>query len=299
MSFLGNLTSAAFEFRKLVYLIIAALLVYGAISYFTLPAREDPEITIREATVTTRFPGLAPDRVELLITKKLEEAIRTIPQVEEIRSTSTTGVSIIHIDIMDRYFALEDIWTDLRAKVQEAQRNLPDGTGTPKIDDDRGDVSMITLALTADGFDMGQMYDAAKHIRDVLYGVNGTKRIDLLGVQEEQVFLEVSNARLSQMGISPFELTSALQQQNIIRPGGGVNVGVKEIILEPTGNYRSVADIGETLITLPNNADVIPLKDIVTIRRDYADPPVRPSYFNGKPAIVFAISMLSGHNVLE
>ncbi|WP_425403894.1 efflux RND transporter permease subunit [Hwanghaeella sp.] len=294
-----NLTALAFEHKKLVCLVIAILLIYGAFSYFTLPAREDPEITIREATVTTRFPGMAPDRVELLITKKLEEAIRTIPQVEEIRSTSMTGVSIIHVEIMDRYFALEDIWTDLRAKVTDARGNLPEGTGAPRIDDDRGDVSMITLALTSDGFDMGLMYDVAKHVRDTLYLVEGTKRIDLFGVQEERVFLEVSNARLAQLGISPFELISALQQQNIIHPGGDINVGAKEIILEPTGNYRSVEDIGETLITLQNNADVIPLKDIVSLRRDFADPPERPSYFNGEQAIVFAISMLSGQNVLE
>ena len=294
-----NLTAAAFENKKLVCLVIAILLIYGAVSYFTLPAREDPEITIREATVTTRFPGMAPDRVELLITKKLEEAIRTIPQVEEIRSTSMTGVSIIHVEIMDRYFALEDIWSDLRSKVTDARGKLPEGTGAPQIDDDRGDVSIITLALKADGFDMGQMYDVAKHVRDTLYLVGGTKRIDLLGVQAERVFLEVSNARLAQLGISPFELISALQQQNIIRPGGNVNVGSKEIILEPTGNYQSVEDIGETLITLPNNADVIPLKDIVAIRRDFADPPERPSYFNGEQAIMFAISMLSGQNVLE
>ncbi|RVU38446.1 efflux RND transporter permease subunit [Hwanghaeella grinnelliae] len=294
-----NLTAAAFDHKKLVCLVIAILLIYGAFSYFTLPAREDPEITIRGATVTTRFPGMAPDRVELLITKKLEEAIRTIPQVEEIRSTSTTGLSIIHVEIMDRFFALEDIWSDLRAKVSDARGKLPDGAGAPQIDDDRGDVSIITLALLSDGFEMGQMYDVAKHVRDTLYLVNGTKRIDLLSVQYERVFLEVSNARLAQLGLSPFELISALRQQNIIRPGGNVNVGPEEIILEPTGNYQSVDDIGETLITLPNNSDVIPLKDIVSIRRDYADPPERPSYFNGEPAIMFAISMLSGQNVLE
>ncbi len=299
MSSRFNLTAAAFEHKKLVCLVIAILLLYGAVSYFTLPAREDPEITIREATVTTRFPGMAPDRVELLITKKLEEAIRTISQVEEIRSTSMTGVSIIHVEIMDRYVELEDIWSDLRAKVSDARGNLPEGAGTPQIDDDRGDVSMITLALTADGFDMGRMYDVAKHVRDTLYGIKGTKRIDLLGIQAERVFLEVSNARLAQLGISPFELVSALQQQNIIRPGGNVNVGPQEIILEPTGNYQSVDDIGETLITLPNNADVIPLKDIVSLRRDFVDPPERPSYFNGDQAIMFAISMVSGENVLE
>tara|TARA_A100000171_G_C2139703_1_gene153887 strand:+ start:3450 stop:6479 length:3030 start_codon:yes stop_codon:yes gene_type:complete len=280
-------------------MILAVLLVFGGVSYFTLPAREDPEITIREAIVTTSFPGLNPERVENLITKKLEREIRKIPEIKEIRSTSLTGESIIHVEIEDRYFDLDLIWQDLRNKITRIHPNLPEGTQPSFVNDEFGDVSVITLALTSDGFTIADMNDMAKHIRDTLYSVKGTKKIDVLGVQEERIFLEISNAKLARLVISPNELVSILQNQNIIRPGGSVDTGSKNFIIEPTGNFETLSDIEKTLISLPGSEEVIPLGDIVSLKKSYIDPPFQTAYYNGKPAIMFAISMLSGYNVLE
>ena len=294
-----NLTEWAFSYRKLVFMILGIFLIYGGISYVKLPAREDPEITIREAVVTTVYPGLNPHRVEDLITKKLEQEIRKIPQIKEIRSASLTGKSIIHVKIEDRYFDLDMIWKNLRNKVAQAQKSLPQGTQPSIVNDEFGDVSVVTLALTAEGFSMAKMNEMAKHIRDSLYSVEGTKKIDILGVQKERIYLEISNAKLSQLGIAPTKLMTILQNQNIIRPGGSVDTGSKSFIIEPTGNYEKLEDIGETLITLPKSTEVIPLADIVSIRRSYIDPPFRTAYYNGQPAIMFAISMLSGYDVLE
>ncbi len=294
-----NLTEIAFQYRKLFFLILAALLVYGFTSYFTLPAREDPQITIREALVITQYPGLSSERVENLITKRLERVIRNIPEVEEIRSTSSTGLSIIHVEILDRYSDLKPIWQNLRNKVNQTQPQLPVGTRPSQINDEFGDVSVITLALTAKDFGMKTMHDMAKHTRDVLYTVAGTKKIEILGVQDERIFLEISNAKISQLGIAPIELLNILQNQNIIQPGGTVDTGAVSFIVEPTGNFDTLKDIGNTLIAIPGTTDVIPLRDIVEIKRSYIDPPNQPSYFNGEPAIIFGISMLEGYNVLE
>lgn len=294
-----NLTQIAFEYRKLVFMLLTVFLLYGLVSYFTLPAREDPQITIREALVVTQYPGLNPERVEDLITKKLERSIRKIPEVEEIRSTSSTGLSVIHVEIQDRYSELKPIWQNLRNKVDEAYSTLPDGTHPSIINDEFGDVSMITLALSAPDYEMSLMHDMAKHIRDVLYSVEGTKKIEIMGVQHERIFMEISNAKLAQLGISPVALASILSTQNIIQPGGAVDTGARSFIIEPTGNFDSVDDIANTLITLPGTDDVIPLSDIVTISRGYIDPPDQPSYYNAEPAIMFAISMLDGYNVLE
>ncbi|WP_196138653.1 efflux RND transporter permease subunit [Aliikangiella sp. G2MR2-5] len=294
-----NLTQTAFHYRKLVFMLVGLLLVNGIVAYFTLPSQEDPTITIREATVNTHFPGMSPERVEKLITKTLEEEIRKIPEVEKIRSTSSTGQSLIHVEVYDRYFNLDAIWQNLRNKVAAAESQLPEGTHKPIVNDEFGDVSVITLALTADGFEMSQMFDISKHVRDTLYTVEGTKKVDILGVQDERIFLEVSNARLAQLGIPPKAIISALQTQNIVRPGGQVDTGKKAYVVEPTGNFDSVDDIGNTLIAIPGSQDVIPLKDIVEIRRDYVDPPQRLAYFNGKQSVIFAISMLPGYNVLE
>jgi len=294
-----NITQLAFTYRKSVFLIIAVLLINGLFAYFTLPAQEDPTITIREAIVSTSFPGMAPDRVEQLITKKLEEEIRKIPQVKEIKSSSATGISIIHVKIYDRYFNLDDIWQNLRNKVTAAHDKMPSGTRTPFVNDEFGDVSVVTLALTSDGFDLGEMYDIAQHIRDTLYGVEGTKKIEILGRQEERVFLEASNAKLAQLGISPQSLISELQKQNIVRSGGQINTGSISFIVEPSGNFNSLADIGETYISIPNTEDFIALKDVVSLRRDFIDPPDKTAYLNGQSAIFFAISMLPENNLLE
>lgn len=294
-----NITRLAFTYRKTVLMLLALLLINGALAYFTLPAQEDPSITIREAIVSTAYPGMSPERVEQLITRTLEEEIRKIPEVERLTSSSATGLSTIHVAIYDRYFNLDNIWQDLRNKVQQAQRKLPEGTYPSQVNDEFGDVSVITLALTADGFSMRQMYDVAKHIRDSLYAIEGTKKIDILGNQEERIFLEVSNARLAQLGISPKALIAALQNQNIISPGGRVDTGATSFIIEPSGNFNSVGEIADTYIGIPGTEDSIALKDIVSIQRGYIDPPDKLAYFNGQQAIFFAISMLPGYNILE
>ena len=298
-----NLTELAYKYQKLLFFIIAMFAIYGAYSYFTLPAQEDPSITIREAVVSTSYPGMSPERVELLITKKLEENIRKIPEIKEITSVSSTGSSVIHVKIQDKYFDIKNIWQNLRNKVNDVQKDLPDGTRPSIVNDEFGDVAVITLALTADGFTMRDMYDMSKHIRDHLYGVRGTKKIDVVGVQRERIYLEINTAKLEKLGINPKDISNTLRQQNIIHPGGEIDAGARSFVVEPTGNYLSVGDIGDTLIKIPASRglkeSVIPLKDIVNISRDYIDPPYQPSYFNGKPAVVFAISMLEGFNVLE
>ncbi|NQZ89405.1 MAG: efflux RND transporter permease subunit [Colwellia sp.] len=294
-----NLTQIAFTYRKSILMVLALLLINGVFAYLTLPAQENPTITIRQAIITTSYPGMAPERVEQLITRAIEKEIRKIPEVEKLTSTSMTGQSVIHVEIYDRYFNLDNIWQDLRNKVKQAQVNLPEGTRTPFVNDSFGDVSVITLALTADGFNLGEMYDISKHIRDNLYTVSGTKKVDIIGVQAERIYLEVKTAKLAQLGISPQSIISELQNQNIISPGGEIDTGLRSIVVEPTGNFSSLDEIGNTHITITGTDDTIALKDIVSLRRGYIDPPDKPAYFNGKPAIVFAVSMLEKYNLLE
>ena len=164
---------------------------------------------------------------------------------------------------------------------------MPSGTQSPYVNDEFGDVSVVTLALTADGFSMGDMYDIAQHIRDSLYGVEGTKKIEILGQRAERIFLDASNAKLAQLGISPQALVRALQNQNIVRSGGQIDTGALSFIVEPSGNFTSVDDIANTYINIPNSEDFIALKDVVTIRRDFIDPPKKLAYFQRKASNIF------------
>jgi multidrug efflux pump subunit AcrB len=293
-----NLTQLAFNYRKSILMILALLLINGAFAYFSLPAQEDPTITIRKAIVTTSYPGMSPLRVEQLITRVIEKEIRQIPEVEKLTSTSVTGQSVIHVEIYDRYFNLDDIWQDLRNKVAQAQSHLPDGSKPSFVNDSFGDVSVATLALTADGFSLSEMYDISKHIRDNIYSVSGTKKVEIIGEQSERIYLEASSAKFSQMGISPNTIIDALRDQNIISPGGRIDTGLVSLAVEPTGNFTSLDEIGNTHISITGTDDTIALKDIVTIRRGYITPH-QPAYFNGKPALMISISMLPEFNLLE
>lgn len=293
-----NIAVTANRNRTLVLLSVVLAMAFGSYSYLTLPAYEDPKILIREAVVVTEFPGLSAERMELLVTKRLEEAIRQIPEVEEIRSTSRAGISIIHAEVYDRYFNLDQIWDDLRENVAEARAGLPEGTGTPIVNDDFGDVAVTTVALTADGFSMGEMHDIAQHVRDHLYSVAGTKAVELHGVQNERIFVETSEATLAQIGIDRNQLAATLRDQNMIQPGGVIDTGERMFVVEPTGNFDSLEQLRETLIPLPGPR-VVPLRDVATITRATTDPPVTKAYFNGKPTIVLAVSMLDGYRLLE
>lgn len=294
-----SISEIGFRYRTVAFLLVGLLMAYGLASYFNLPAREDPEITVREATVTTRYPGLSAERMERLVTKTVEEAIRQVDEMKEIRSVSMAGLSIIHAQVDDRYFDLDQIWDDMRKRVAEAAADLPDGAFDPVVNDDFGDVAVVTAALTSADFEMRDMFDMAKHVRDQLYGVPGTKRVDMLGVQPERIYIETSNARLAELGLSPDRLQSVLRTQNIIRPGGEVDTGGRAFFIEPTGNFDSLTAIEETLIPLEGGAEPVPLRDIASVSRGYIDPPARKAYVNGEEAIIFAVAMHSDRSVLD
>lgn len=293
-----NLSQFALQRRPVFYLATLVAMLYGLFSYFTLPAREDPEITVREAVVTTAFPGLPAAQVEENITKPLEESIRSIGEVERISSTSMRGRSILHVEIQDRYFDLEQIWDEVRQKVEAARPALPAGTHAPRLDDDFGDVAVVTAALTAADFPQAEQQEIAEHIRASLYGVTGTKQVELLGVQEQRIFIDIAEARLAELGLSPGALADQIQRRNIFPPGGILDAGEQRLAIEVSGEFASLAAMGDTELRLPDGG-TLRLRDLGEIRRGYEDPADRPAYFNGEPAIVFAISMLEGESVLD
>lgn len=295
-----NISALSLTYNRLLLAVVLSLMVFGGFSYFNLPAQEDPKVTVREAVVSTSLEGFPAQRVELLITKTLEEAIQNLPEVKEIRSISLVGQSIIHVQIEDRYNELDQIWDDMRQEIDLVIDQLPEGTSTPRVNDNFGDVAVITVALLAEeGLTWGDKFDLAQHIRDFMFTIPGTKRVDLLGIQPEQIVIEVANAKLAQLGVAPNLMIEALQQQNIILPGGTIDVNGTNLTLQPTGNYRSVEDIGNTLIAVPGLEQSIQLKDIAEIARKAIDPPVRTAYFKGQPAIIFAIAKDDESDVLS
>ena len=293
-----DLTRHAIEHRVVTFVALAAIAFFGYSAYHDLPRAEDPGFLIRYAMVQTPFPGASPERVELLVTDKIEEAIQEIPEVAHITSESRTGISLVTVELRESVMDLRPVWDNLRRKVEAAARELPQGV-VPVVDDEFGDVFGTVIALTADGFSYAELEEVAEQVRDVLLRIDDVAGVDVRGVQEERVFVDFDNARLSGLGLSAAQLQSILQAGNIIISGGAIETAVERITLEPTGNFTSVEDISRTVLTLPGTGETVFLGDVADVRRGYVDPPRSTVRANGEPALVLAISMREGGNIIE
>ncbi len=296
-----NISQFANQNRPLVILMTITMMVFGFLSYFSLPAQEDPEITIREAIVSSSYPGLPAEQVELLMTKPLEEAMLTVKGIDEIRSTSSDGMSVIHVKAYDDLEPkkLAQTWDEIEEAAHEAAGQLPSGASTPSVNDDFGDVAIITLALTGDDYSKAELFDFAQYVRDRLNGVSGTRQVDIIGAQQERIYIEAENAVLAKSGISPSFIVSALQGQNIITPSGVIDTGDKAFSLLTTGDFKSIEEVKNLLIRIPTDNSVLRLGDLVTITHGYADPAPRSAIYNGKSALVLAVVMQPHQSVIN
>lgn len=288
------LTRFALDNRTLVLAIMLICVIAGPFSFLTHPSREDPAITIRNAQVIAQYPGMPASRVEDLITRKLEEKIREMPEIKHIESTSGTGQSLIKIEVQDQYVDMDPIWSDLRNKMDDVRVELPSGTLGPQVLDDQGNVAMATIAITADGFENYEMREAAKELRRIVYAqVPGVRKVELFGVEEQTVFVEFDNIRISQLGINPTEIVNAITQQNVILPGGRVEADGLTMTIEPSGDFRDLEDLAGLQVQIPGDPPTsIYVRDIAEVRLGYSEPPKAPAYFNGKPAVVVGVSMI-------
>ena len=294
-----NLTRFAIEKNRITAVAIFAILVAGIFAYAKMPRSEDPGFIIRTAMVVTYFPGASPERVEQLVTDKLEKTIQEIPELEAVRSESKTGVSLIWVDIKERYMHMRPIWDNLRRKVEKAQPDLPDGIISPSVNDEFGDVFGTILTITGDGFSYRELKDVADEVRDELLRLPDVAKVDIYGAQDERVFVEYNNARLSELGISPYQLQQMLESRNIITPGGDITTEEEKIVLEPSGNFASIEEIRRTVINLPGRKEVVYLGDVVDIFRGYIDPPATMVRSAGEPALGLAVLMREGGNILD
>ncbi|MGI9525135.1 MAG: efflux RND transporter permease subunit [Hyphomicrobiaceae bacterium] len=292
-----GITAFALQKDRVALLFIVIVAVAGFFAYLTYPKQEDPSIQIREAVVWAHYPGMAPQRVEDLITRKLEEQIRLLGDIDYIESDSKRGMSFMHVIARDEVPALKTVWRDLRDKLNDVAPSLPKGTIGPFINDEFGLTAVATIALWADGFSLAETRLVARDLRNKLYSLKGIRRVELFGVQEQRVFLELSSAKLSEFGVSPRVVVETLQQQNIILPGGLIDVRGQNVVVEPTGDFDSVSEIEDVIITVPGTERVTPLRDLAKVTRGYIDPPNQPVYYNGRPAIVLSVSILEGEGV--
>lgn len=294
-----NLTRAAIEKNRVTIVAALIVLVAGYGAFQRMPRDEDPGFIIRTALVMTYFPGAGPERVEQLVTDRLEEAIQEIPEIDHITSLSKTGVSILYVNIQEKYRQMRPIWDDLRRKVDRVRPDLPEGTVGPFVNDEFGDVFGILIALTGEGFSYAALKEVADQVRKSLLLLPDAAKVEILGAQQERVFVEYNNARLADLGLSPYQLAQILDTLNIVLPGGHISTEDERIVLEPTGSFESIEDLRRTVINVPGRPGALYLEDLAWITRGYIDPPESRMHYMGDPCLGLAVSLREGGDILR
>ena len=291
-----NITRAAIVNNRTTIALTLVLVFAGIQAYLNLPRAYDPGFVIRVAKVVTYFPGASPERIEQLITDRVEKAVQEIPELDYVHSESLTGASIVTVNIQESYTDMRPVWDNLRRKIEAIIPDMPEGTIGPVVNDEFGDVYGIMLALTGDGFSYAEMKKIADDVRDEMFRLSEVAKVEIYGAQEETIFVEYDNARLTRLGLSPTQLLQYLENRNVVIPGGSITLGSEKIELEPSGNFESVDDIRQTIIPVPGTDRVLFLGDIAEIKRGYVDPATSKMRATGAPALGIALSMREGGN---
>jgi multidrug efflux pump subunit AcrB len=293
------LTRFGLERSRFTITIMASLLALGFALYAGFPKREDPVVVIRTAVVTSSFAGMAPERIENLVAVPIERKIRELAEVKDIRTLATEGSLIIYVDLKDEVAGVNATWQRLRDKMNDVKGELPEGAAGPFVNSDFGDVSVATVAITAEGFSYRDLKGVAEDFRKKLYQLAGVAKVELLGAQDERVWLEIDMKKLASVGVQLNLLVKDLQAQNVILASGNINADGTRVLLETSGDFPNVRAI-ETMLTRVGTTDsLVRLADLVTVRRDYVAPKVKPAYFNGRPAVVLSVVMRPDQDVTQ
>ncbi|WP_282161696.1 efflux RND transporter permease subunit [Ulvibacterium marinum] len=296
-----NLTQFSINKNRITFTILGTIMLLGITLYQSLPRDSMPPYTVRVATVVSFFPGASPERVELLVTDKIEKVAQELPELKEVTSTSRTELSVVSVTLKDEVAPekMQAVWDRLRRKL-DAIEGLPQGVTPDLKDDGVGEVYGIVVGMTSDGFSYAQMKEYVDDIKDDLIKLPDAAKVEVGGEQDERIFVEFDNTQLKEYGLSASKLQNIIASTNILSSGGQINLNDERIILEPTGNFNSLEDIQETLIPVgADGTQLLPLGDITKITQSYIDPPKQKVRVNGKDAISLHVSLKDGSNVIQ
>jgi len=293
-----NITKMVIENKPLTYTFLVVFLVLGMQAYLAMPRNSMPPFLVRFVSIVTQFPGASPERVEELVSDKIEEAVQEIPEVDYIESESRTGISIVSVAVKESETDLQPIFDDIRRKVDAVRDQLPDGIRGLDVNDDLGDVFGILIGITGDGFSYAEIKEVADEVRDELIKIPDAAKVDIVGNQEERIFIDFDNARLAELGLTQGQLQQVLAATNIISPGGRIVLGRENIIVEPSGNFETLNDLKKTLIAPAGGGASVFLGDVTRIYRGYIDPPDSLVSVNGEPGLILGISLKQGGNII-
>lgn len=294
-----NLTEWSLNHKQLVYFFIAIIFMAGIFSYQKLGRMEDPDFVIRQMIVSVAWPGATAREMEEQVTDKLEKKLQDTPGIDYLKSYSQPGQAVIYVTLKDtvKEKDIRPTWLEVRNMVNDIKSTLPSGVVGPSFNDRFDDVFGCIYALTADsGYSYEDMRVKAEETRRTLLGIKSVKKVDLLGVQPEKIYIEIENSKLSQLGIDPAVISSAIKSQSSMTASGMIETSSDNVHLRVTGLFTNMEDLRNLPIRV--NDRTFRLQDIATITRSYSDPIEPKMYFNGQPAIGIALSMEKGGNIL-
>ena len=285
--------------NKFLLITLITILILGGISYYlTTPRNEDPGFKIRTAVVTSIYNGANARQVDEYVTDKIELALEQMSEVETIKSRSYEGKSVVYVDVYETYKDLQPIWDTIRRKITNNLSTLPNGV-TPLVDDEFGDVFGIILALWGKDFELWELKDYAQDIRDELLKLKDGAKVEILGAPQEVVYLYYDNSKLARYNLTPAALQNILANTNIIARSGEILIADRYILVQGEDNYTDIENIKNTVLSYGKSTDTLRLGDILQIEKTYKNPFDTITEFNGKNAVIIALSMKENGNILK
>jgi len=293
-----NLSEWAINRRSLIIFLMIMALVGGASAFLGLGRAEDPVFTFRTMVVNAAWPGANIEDTQKQLTERIERRIQEIPHVDTVRSVTRAGLTTIFVDLKGSTppSEVQGTWQRVRNNVSDIRDTLPTGVIGPMFNDDFGDTFGTIYGFTADGFSQRELRDIVENARSRLLHVPDVSKVDILGIQNEQIVIEFSTERIAGLGLDYGEIARALRAQNIVSPSGVLHAPNERIALRVSGAFDSEKDI--EAINFAVGDRMIRLGDIATVKRSYSNPPQPMFRVNGKPALGLAIAMRDSGDIL-
>lgn len=285
--------------KQTVYFFVVLIVVMGIISYISLGRQEDPKVPVKQMVVFASWPGATAKQMEQQVTDKIEKTIQTIDDVDFVTSYSRAGTCVVNVQLKEETpgNVVKQRWQDVRNLVSASKINLPSELYGPYFDDHFDDVYGNVYAITSESFSYEDMRKVASNIKDQFVQIQDVKKVELLGVQPEKIYVQIDNTKLSQLGMSLDRLAQIIKEETTIVPTPLKYNGKNNYYLRLTGIPGSVDNIKQ--ISIGENGRILRLGDIAKIERRYAEPEEPKMYFNGSPAVGIAVSMEDGGNNLK
>ncbi|HWS04337.1 MAG TPA: efflux RND transporter permease subunit [Burkholderiaceae bacterium] len=293
-----NLSEWALKKRSLVIFLMILAVVAGTMSFLKLGRGEDPAFTVRTMVVGAAWPGATSEETLKQVTERLERTLQETNHLDRIRSYTIAGQTTIFVELKGSTSpaAVPDVWYQVRKNIGDMRGTLPQGVIGPFFNDDFGDTFGIIYAFTADGFSFRELRDHVEAVRSRLLHVPDVSKIEVMGAQDEQIYVEFSTERLAGLRLNLNQIVSTLQSQNLVRPAGTMQGEQERVFLRVSGAFDSERDIEAVNIVAGDR--IFRLGDIATVRRGFSDPPQPMFRVNGKPAIGLAIAMRDAGDIL-